>query len=211
MFVKKMTAYAVIIALLFVGALFWQRMRASRESAAVSVATETSETGAAHGEGYRRPVLGRLGNFTAPEIAWALREKFSLDVMADLIEGQERVSLYNERTRVYNELAGSFEYLESDMLAALARVEADRDAIASAAVDDALAGAGDVWKVQRFLQLRGLYLSNPSGRMDDATAYAVKNYRSQRREPATGNVDENLLRALKADYLRGKRGIAIGF
>jgi len=211
MLAKKIAAYAVIIALLFVGALFWQRMRASRESAEVSVAAEIPEAGAAHGEGYRRPVPGRLGNFTAPEIAWALREKFSLDVMADLIEGQERVSMYNERTRVYNELAGSFEYLESDMRAALARVEADRDAIASAAVDDALVGTGDVWRAQLFLRLRGLYLSDPSGRMDDATAYAVKNYRSQRREPTTSAVDGSLLRALKADYLRGKRGIAIGF
>lgn len=223
---RKAVAACVAVILLMLGSFLWTEFL-SPNGLPVLEPSENPE-GIPHPlplpsvETYKKPVPGKKGNLTSSELAWALREQVALDVMADLVDGQNGIAMYNDRTTRYNELVGNVEYMESDMWAAVSRIESDREAIVSEAVDEALDAsfpealradktAGRIWKAQLFLRLRGLYLSKPTGNMDDDTTYAVKAYQMQRKEPQTGRVDRKLLSQLKTDYLYGKRGMKIGF
>lgn len=208
---KKLLAYTVIIAVLILCAFFWQGKRAARELARAPEDAPVPAPFRQQPEQYKKPLPGKMGNLTASELAWVLRERLSLDLMLELAGGRSGVAAYNERRDLFNELAGQFEYMESDMNAALKLVESDREAIASRAVDDALAGENEIWRAQQFLRLRGLYLANPTGTMNRDTEYAVKMYQLQRNEPQTGVVSIKLLDTLKADYLRERSGKEILF
>ena len=223
---RKALAVCVVIIVLMLGSFLWTELLSPHGLTLPNPSATPGDSPhplpASTVELYKKPALDRKGNLTPSELAWILRERFALGIMADLVEGRSGVAIYNDRTTQYNELAGSFEYLEPDMGAAIGRVEDDRKEIASEAVDEALAAslpeavradkaAATIWKAQQFLRLRGLFLSKPTGRMDDDTAYAVKTYQMQRKEPQTGRIDENLLARLKTDYLYGKRGVKIGF
>lgn len=219
----KALAACVVIILLLLGSFLWTEFLSPHWLSYPEPGPSETE-GVGHPlpsspvESYKKPAPDRKGNLTSSELAWALRERLTMNIWADLAEGARGAAAYNERTKRYNELVGRFEYTESDMWEALSRVESDRGKIASDAVDemmDACAPADRtarmIWKAQRFLRLRGLYLSSPTGRMDENTAYAVKMYQMQRRETQTGRVDQKLLEQLKQDYLREKRGVKIGF
>lgn len=205
MLVKKLFAHTVIIAVLLLCAFFWQEKRVEQERARTSAGTPAvSVPIREQADRYKKPLSGKKGNLTASELAWMLRERISLGVMYDMIGEQRDAAAYNERKDRYNELAGHFEYLESDMAAAIKLVESDREAIVSEAANRALAAKNTIWKAQQLLHLRGLYLAKPTGKMDRNTSYAVKTYQLQRKEPQTGIVDEKLINALKRDYLREK-------
>ncbi len=223
---RKALAACVVVIVLMLGSFLWTELL-SPHGMTLPNQTETSGDSphplpASTAEIYKKPPAGGKGNLTASELAWALRERLTLDIMADLVEGRNGIALYNERTTQYNELAGNFHYLEQDMRVAQKRVEEDREKIASVAADEALAAdvpdvirtdraAVRIWTAQKLLRERGLYLSRPNGQADRDTIYAVKTYQMQRGEPQTGEIDDKLVAQLKADYLYGKRGMKIGF
>lgn len=211
MHAKKLISYTLIIVVLLLCAFFWQGRRVVQEQSRSPEDKTEALLSEKQIEQYKEPLPGKKGNLTASELAWVLRERLSLGVLSDMTGGQRGIKAYNERTSRYNEIAGSFEYLESDMISALLFVENNKEAILSEAVNDALAANNMIWNAQQLLRLRGLYLSSPTGRMNGDTGYAVKTYQLQRREPQTGVVDKNLLSALAADYLREKAKEEVAF
>jgi hypothetical protein len=165
---------------------------------------------------FAKPSSGKRERMTVSELAWMLRESVSLGVIEPFAERGAALDAYNARISAYNERAAEIVYVDADMETARRRVTVSLDEIVGGAVDEALDAAADVGdgtirRAQACLRVMGLYLSEPDGEWNDATAHAVRMFQAAIGVPVTGKADETLLEQLRWSAAKKLRPETIGF
>jgi hypothetical protein len=238
---KKFLLYGIVIFTLvltsFVArevAEVWDRLdnpdRYIRETPAPRASSPAPDTPNTQ-KNFARPLPGERGAWSVPELAWILRERIELNVMEALVgdgdssKTPKPLEIYNGRVEEYNALASVIEYRERDMRAAEDLVEGEKAGIVRDAFDEALdmtmpervreardgGEARDIWTVQKFLKIMGLYQGALSGSMDSATEYAVKMFQIGAGAPVTGRADAALAKSLRDLWIARNTPDRVGF
>ena len=202
---KKLVAYAVVIVVLLVASFMLHDLRSMREARRQK---EVQASG------------GGEGDFSVNEIARVLRLRVELDATRDLVEKGRSEAIYRVHERTYNRMLSALSYRESNLQQAVERVEREKATIMREAVNKFLADEmpetlrgdaerGRIWRVQKLLRVQGIYLGRPTARADADTIYAVKTWQLRAGQPQTGKMDEKLVEALMASYVRQRMKIQV--
>jgi hypothetical protein len=217
---KKLLAYFVIlIVLAALSAIAWElyiskqyherpEIFSNGKNNAPDNVTQSAET-------FVRPSSGAK-ELSARELAWLLRERIVLDIIADFVNSNANRAEFNSRLGIYNELAEAPKVTESTIKSASSILNGELESIindaikeaANAAVPEKIAGdalARGIWEVQTYLKISSIYLKNPTGVMDKDTVYAIKEFESRLGEKnPRGEVTPSLISRLRGVYSQRK-------
>lgn len=202
---KKLVAYGTVIVILLIASFVLHDIRLGRE------ARRQKEIQASE---------GGEGDFSVGEIARVLRLRVELDAVRDLVERGRAEAIYAVHERTYNRMLSALSYRESNLQQAVERVEREKETIIREAVDKFLADEmpealrpdaerSRIWRVQKLLRVQGIYLGGPTARADADTVYAVKTWQLRTGQPQTGKIDEKLVNALMASYVKQRMKIKV--
>ena len=206
--VRKVLVYLVILSVLVAVSLVVNEVRQTREVINNPAAGRppTQRAAPAGNGGFSEPPAGKDKPWSVSELAWALSERITLDVLESFATTQIEVDAYNERVAEYNRRASHISYREPDMAEAVRQAESRKEEIVRGALEAASAAPklphGDevferIWRVQSYLKAMGFYLAAVDGEMNDETQYAIMNYQVSVEVEPTGTVDDILLQQLE--------------
>ncbi|MDR1917236.1 MAG: peptidoglycan-binding protein [Synergistaceae bacterium] len=226
---KKFLIYTVVISFLILASYIVNEVREVRymiqnPDVYVKNARAPLDVASASGD-FVRPDAARRGVWSAPELAWLLRERIKLDVMEKLVDRGESLGSYNDMVEEYNILARIIEYRERDMKRAEDLVEERKTDIVSDALDESmnmmmpervkLASSNErsrtIWSAQKYLHLMGLYQGALSGEENDETKYAIKTFQIGASLPVDGLADEELVSHLRTLWITRNTPSKVGF